>query len=78
MIANIYIINPNRIFMCPAGIDNSDFGFLGVSHPAVKRIVNKTVRSVWLSVIDQPADNTDTTIWITLFEEKRIRRKIAV
>lgn len=58
--------------------DDSDFGFSCVNHPAVKRLMDKTVRPVGLSVIDQPTDDTDTTIRITLSEEERIGRKIAV
>ena len=49
-----------------------------MSHPAVKRLVDKTVRSVGLSVIDQSADNAQTPVGITLFEEERIGSKIAV
>ena len=50
----------------------------GVGHPAVKRLVDKTVRAVGLSVIDQPADNADSTVGIALLEEERIGCKIAV
>ena len=78
MIVNIYIINPDRIFMYSVGIDDSDFNFSGMGHPAVKRLMDKTVRSVGLSVIDQPADNTQTSVRITLFEKERIGCKIAV
>ena len=52
--------------------------FSGVGHPAVKRLVDNTVRTVGPAVINQSADNAQTPVGITLFEEERIGCKIAV
>ena len=49
-----------------------------MGHPAVKRLVDETTRSVGPAVIDQPADNAQTPVGITLFEKERIGCKITV
>lgn len=49
-----------------------------MSHPAVKGAVDKTARSIRLSVINQSADNAQTAVGIALLEEERIGREVPV
>ena len=49
-----------------------------MSHPAVKGAVDKTARSIRLSVINQSADNAQTPVGIAFLEEERIGREVPV
>ena len=64
--------------MCPAGIDNWYFDFSGVSHPAVKRLVDEATRPIRAAVVNQPADNAHAAVGIALLEEERIGREVPV
>ena len=50
----------------------------GMSPPAVKRLVDETMRQVRAAVINQSADNAHAAVGITLLEEERIGREVPV
>ncbi len=49
-----------------------------MGRPAVKGAVDKTARSIRLSVINQSADNAQTPVGIAFLEEERIGREVPV
>ena len=50
----------------------------GMSPPAVKRLVDETMRQVRAAVINQSADNAHAAVGITLLEEERIGCEVPV
>ena len=61
-------IQAYAILILTAGYDTLS----GMSHPAVKRPVDETMRQVRAAVINQSADNAHAAVGIALFEEERI------